>query len=127
MSCTLKDVAQNAGVSAATVSRVINGAENVSDKTKSKVLCAISLLKYSPDVHAVELRRGKGGVPRKRGVHRPSSNPSVTELHSNSGSKAQIERRKAERSHALEEENARLKRLVTNLSIAVETLKRIAQ
>ena len=130
MSCTLKDVAQTAGVSTATVSRVINGADSVSDKTKSKVLSAISALKYSPDIHAVELRRGKGRAPRKRGLHRPLSVGSGNESHSNSIARAQHEMRKAEKAERLrllEEENARLRRLVTNLSTAVETWKRVAQ
>jgi hypothetical protein len=47
VSCTLRDVAQLSGVSTATVSRVINRAGNVSSKTRSKVLSAISRLKYS--------------------------------------------------------------------------------
>jgi len=119
MSCTLRDVAQLAGVSTATVSRVMNGAESVSSHTRSKVLSAISKLKYSPDVHAVELGRGKGGIPRKRGMDRPSSARTGTELHSDPGAKTQDQRWKAERVRLLEKENARLKRLVTNLSMDV--------
>ena len=47
----------------ARASRVINGAPNVSDDTRAKVLSAISILEYSPNLHAIELRRKKGSVP----------------------------------------------------------------
>jgi transcriptional regulator with XRE-family HTH domain len=127
VSCTLRDVAQLAGVSTATVSRVMNGAENVSSHTRSKVLSAISRLKYSPDVHAVELGRGKRGIPRKRGTDRLSPARTGTELHSDPGAHTQNQRRKARRLCLLEEENARLKRLVTNLSTDVEMWRSIAQ
>ncbi len=52
VSCKLKDIARLAGVSAATVSRVANGAENVSCETRTKVLSAISKLQYCPNAHA---------------------------------------------------------------------------
>ncbi len=116
-----------AGVSTATVSRVINGTENVLDETKSRVLSAISRLKYSPDVHAVELRRGKGGVPRKRGIPRLALAHSEGEVRSVREVDVQKQRQKAERLRILEDENARLKRLVTNLSIDVEKWRRVAE
>ncbi|MEG1446007.1 MAG: LacI family DNA-binding transcriptional regulator [Ruthenibacterium sp.] len=46
------DIAEKAGVSIATVSRVINGAESVSAKTKDKVLRVISDTSYTPNVFA---------------------------------------------------------------------------
>jgi LacI family transcriptional regulator len=55
--CTVKDVAKLAGVSTATVSRVVNGTAIVSGKTAAKVLTAISRLKYFPNVHAAQLGR----------------------------------------------------------------------
>lgn len=63
---TVKDVAQLAGVSTATVSRVVNGISKVSSDTKSKVLRAASILGYSPNAHASELARTKVGITRKR-------------------------------------------------------------
>jgi LacI family transcriptional regulator len=45
---TIKDVAEHAGVSIATVSRVINGAKNVSDDTRKKVIKVIKKLGYKP-------------------------------------------------------------------------------
>lgn len=64
--CTAKDVAKLARVSAATVSRVLSGAGNVSCKPRERVWSAISRLQYSPNAYAVELGRASGGIPRKR-------------------------------------------------------------
>jgi len=128
VSCTLRDVARLAGVSMATVSRVINNASNVSDDTRSKVASAIAELKFSPDLHAVQLRRGKDASSRPRRKHDLSSTRSVAEeRHSDSSSKRLKHEQRVARSRLLEEENARLKRLVANLCLDVEIWKRIAQ
>lgn len=65
---TVKDIAKLAGVSTATVSRVVNGSRTVSRKTKTKVLIAISKVRYSPNTHAAQLGRENSGIPRKRGI-----------------------------------------------------------
>ena len=57
---TLKDVAKLANVSTATVSRVLNGACNVSFIARSDVLTAIEQLQYRPNLHAAELGRRNG-------------------------------------------------------------------
>lgn len=49
---TIKDVAHLAKVSVATVSRVINNAENVSDNTRETVKKAMEKLNYYPDANA---------------------------------------------------------------------------
>ncbi|URQ60888.1 LacI family DNA-binding transcriptional regulator [Pantoea alhagi] len=54
-STTLYDVAQYAGVSYQTVSRVINQAENVSEKTRQKVEAAMLALNYVPNRVAQQL------------------------------------------------------------------------
>ena len=46
------DVSKKAGVSIATVSRVINGNTNVSEKTKEKVLNVMKEIGYTPNVFA---------------------------------------------------------------------------
>ncbi|MDD5936786.1 MAG: LacI family DNA-binding transcriptional regulator [Clostridiales bacterium] len=46
------DVSQKAGFSIATVSRVINGNQNVSEKTKQKVLDVMKEIGYTPNVFA---------------------------------------------------------------------------
>lgn len=52
---TIRDVAKLAGVSVATVSRVLNHSEATSEKTKSAVLNAIKLLGYQPNANAQAL------------------------------------------------------------------------
>lgn len=56
---TIKDVAKLAGVSVATVSRVINDEENVKAETKQKVKEAIKTLHYSPNLLGRNLRRSQ--------------------------------------------------------------------
>lgn len=51
-STTIYDVARVAGVSMATVSRVVNGNANVKEKTRQKVLDAIEKLDYRPNAVA---------------------------------------------------------------------------
>ncbi len=58
MSASIKEVAQLAGVSVATVSHVINGTRFVSEPTREKVLAAISELQYSPNILARKFKTG---------------------------------------------------------------------
>lgn len=51
----LKDVAELAGVSAATVSYVLSGKRSISEETKSRVLEAVKKLDYVPDLNARSL------------------------------------------------------------------------
>ncbi len=53
---TIKDVARHAGVSVATVSRVINKNGQVAKETSDRVWCAVSELKYAPHAAAKGLR-----------------------------------------------------------------------
>lgn len=55
---TIQHVAERAGVSAMTVSRVINGEPNVRDSTRAAVLDAIERLNYSPNAAARSLAAG---------------------------------------------------------------------
>jgi hypothetical protein len=127
VSCTLRDVARAAGVSIATVSRVVNGVEHVSSATKSKVLVAISVLGYTPDIHALELSRRKREGRRIDRVKKFSANGGRQEVNSVLPVQALNDWRKAARVHVLEEENVRLRRLITNLSMDVEMWKRLAK
>lgn len=61
-SVTAIDVANYAGVSIATVSRVVNKSENVSDEMRNKVLNAINILGYRPSRTAQRLRARKSLV-----------------------------------------------------------------
>ena len=58
---TIKDVSEYAGVSKATVSRVINGTSRVSPDKKSKVEQAIEVLGYRPNAIAQALASSKTG------------------------------------------------------------------
>lgn len=57
MAATLKDVAEMAGVSIATVSRVLNVPERVAEQSRSKVLEAVEKLGYSSNLLAKSLRQ----------------------------------------------------------------------
>ncbi|WP_101925437.1 MULTISPECIES: LacI family DNA-binding transcriptional regulator [Luteimonas] len=92
MSITIKDVAQRANVSVATVSRALNGHQNVAEAVRKRVLAVAAELRYSPhhaarslssrrtqtigvvlpDLHGEffsELMRGIDQVARVRGQH----------------------------------------------------------
>lgn len=56
---TVKEVAKHAGVSLATVSRVINGAENVSPAIREKVQHSIKELGYFPNNAGSRARSSK--------------------------------------------------------------------
>lgn len=56
---TLAKVAERAGVSSATVSRVLNNLEIVKDSTRQRVLSAIETLNYYPNLNARSLAGGK--------------------------------------------------------------------
>ena len=91
-SVTIRDVARAAKVSVATVSRALNGHENVTEAVRRRVLAVASELRYSPhhaarslssrrthtigvvlpDLHGEffsELMRGIDQVARERGLH----------------------------------------------------------
>lgn len=57
MSVTIKDVAREAGVSVATVSRVLNGSTNVSENSTRLVKDTIERLNYSPNFLGRNLRK----------------------------------------------------------------------
>jgi len=70
---SIKDVARTAGVSIATVSRVINKLPSVKEKNRIQVLDAIKQLKFQPSVFAQRLATGKSNVvalviPRYEGM-----------------------------------------------------------
>ncbi|HYW34400.1 MAG TPA: LacI family DNA-binding transcriptional regulator [Balneolaceae bacterium] len=56
---TIYEVAKQADVSTATVSRVLNDSPNVADKTKEKILEVIDELGFSPQLTAQKLAAGK--------------------------------------------------------------------
>jgi DNA-binding LacI/PurR family transcriptional regulator len=73
----LQDVAQKAGVSMKTVSRVVNKEKNVAEETRTRVLQTIQEMGYVPHVQAQRLASGR---TRSIVLHFPLTNP---ELFSN--------------------------------------------
>lgn len=123
---TVKDIAKIAGVSTATVSRVVNGDARTSARARIAVMNAISILRYIPNPHAIELGRTNGGkkrVNRKNGVSRVLINCA-------SESSVQTPRRADNLVseydlHTLEQENANLKRAVTQLALELMALRSV--
>ncbi|WP_438347247.1 LacI family DNA-binding transcriptional regulator [Paenibacillus sp. FA6] len=76
---SIHDVAKEAGVSIATVSKVINDYTDVSDKTRKKVKLAIELLRYQPNVVARALVTGRSWTVGVL-INIPFTNPYVAEL-----------------------------------------------
>ncbi|MBW4700467.1 MULTISPECIES: LacI family DNA-binding transcriptional regulator [unclassified Micromonospora] len=62
MGVSLKDIAERAGVSLATVSNVVNGYRPVGEGTRQRVQRAIDELGYTPNLSARHLRRGRTGL-----------------------------------------------------------------
>ena len=59
---TIKEVAKEAGVSIATVSRVLNGEKSVASFLQEKVRTAMQSLNYVPNVNARNIRGGDPGI-----------------------------------------------------------------
>ena len=117
-SLTVRDIARLAGVSTATVSRVVNGSGTVSRKTEKSVLAAVSRLQYCPSSHAAELGRQNGGIPRKRIVC-VSALPAMTAPSGHPRTAGQLRQ--------LQDENTRLRRQLADLTLQLETLKRLTE
>lgn len=62
MTTTIRDVAERAGVSVKTVSRVINSEPAVREETRSHVMAVVQELGYTPNVFAQRLARGRSMV-----------------------------------------------------------------
>ena len=62
MASNIREVAERAGVATCTVSRVLNGTANVSDKTRSKVEQAMKELNYTPNELARRMFQQRSGI-----------------------------------------------------------------
>jgi LacI family transcriptional regulator len=75
---TIREVAESAGVSYATVSHVINNTRVVSQETRERVIAAMTALNYRPNALARSLRQGKTNT---MGLVLPdSANPFFAEI-----------------------------------------------
>jgi len=123
-SCTLTDIARLAGVSTATVSRVVNGSGTVSRKMKSKVLSAISGLRYRPNAHAAQLGRENRGIPRTRSAYSAASCAGTAAQETSNPGSGPLNKYPLEgQLLLLKEENARLRQLVVELTRRLEDLQ----
>ncbi len=59
---TIKDIAKAAGVSTATVSRVINGYKWVTPEVRAQVNAVVERMKYAPNYSASAMAKGKSGM-----------------------------------------------------------------
>ena len=62
MAHTMREVAKRAGVSLATVSRVLNNTRYISEETRRSVLDAVRELNYFKNVHARRLATGRSDL-----------------------------------------------------------------
>jgi DNA-binding LacI/PurR family transcriptional regulator len=62
MAHTMREVARRAGVSLATVSRVLNGTQYISEETRRRVLKVVREFNYFKNVHARRLATGRSDI-----------------------------------------------------------------
>ena len=62
MAHTMREVAKRAGVSLATVSRVLNNTQYISEETRRCVLDAVREFNYFKNVHAKRLATGRSDL-----------------------------------------------------------------
>jgi transcriptional regulator with XRE-family HTH domain len=113
---TLREIANYAGVSIATASRVLNGQVSVSAATRTKVAEAISRFGYSPNVHAALLAKTKYGVSKGRyrnGLELNFAEESAARAQSRPSTRLKDDL--SARVQELENENLRLRRLLVKI------------
>src|ERR1700677_3413727 len=79
---TLYDVAQRAGVSIATVSRVLHAQDRVRENTRTRVRAAIEELGYVPDAAAQSLARNRKDIIGLVYVERDELTPNQHDIES---------------------------------------------
>src|SRR5215467_9874066 len=62
MPYTMREVARRSGVSLATVSRVLNNTQYISEKTRARVMKAVHEFNYFKNVHARRLATGRSDL-----------------------------------------------------------------
>jgi len=127
MSCKLKEIAILAGVSTATVSRVVNGSDSVSADTRTRVSSAIVKFQYAPNSHAVQLGRANGGIPKLRGGRLLGAGRQRSKNSPDKSSPGKQKDIQSEQLRLLKEENSRLGRLLADLSRDLEMTRTLLQ
>ena len=79
---TIKDVARLAGVSVATVSRVINNSPKASETSRQSVTAAMETLNYHPNANARALAQhlGQGEFRKVHGLSHPHDSQRLRRL-----------------------------------------------
>ena len=62
MSLSIREIAKLAGVSSATVSRVLNGSNLVTEETSQRIRTIIEDLHFVPNTSAIHLKNGKSQI-----------------------------------------------------------------
>ncbi|MEM7095317.1 MAG: LacI family DNA-binding transcriptional regulator [Actinomycetota bacterium] len=88
---TLKDVAERAGVSFKTVSRVVNGEPGVSEDMAARVGAAIEALGYRRNHSASSLRRAGARIGTIGVIHADIANPFAAAVHASFERQARID------------------------------------
>lgn len=122
MAVTVRDIANLAGVSVATVSRVTNDAGNVSAETRERVLSAITRLQYSPNAYAAQLARRSSGISRN-GKESKGDLPAQPRRRSSIPRESSERRGRMDQLRLLERENLQLRRQVSSLLTDLEKWK----
>jgi DNA-binding LacI/PurR family transcriptional regulator len=117
---TIYDIAKIAGVSSATVSRVLNDPVLVSTETRSRVLSVISDLKYRPNAHAIQLVRSKGHS-ESQSAFRVKPVAAASRASQKSARSAQSYELELK---ALRKENTELRSVVVELSLKIAKRRR---
>jgi beta-glucosidase len=72
---TIRDIAQLAGVSIATVSRVLNHKPDVDPQTRERILQIVDAHRFAPDLSAVQLAGSSSRSPSRRRLSSPHTFP----------------------------------------------------
>ena len=95
------------------------------DKSEG-IVCYFSIA-VLPERERDRIGRANGGIPRKRGIHLPTLANLRTNMLSHPGVNTHNKCWRAERLRLMEEENARLRQVVINLTMDLERWRSIAQ
>jgi hypothetical protein len=116
---TIHDIANIAGVSSTTVSRVLNESKMVSSKTRSRVQAVISDLKYRPNAHAIELVRSRSRRKRQSEIQGERLGDGRSDRQLNRNTITRSLRSCESELELLRKENSQLRSIVADLSLEV--------
>ena len=116
---TIHDIANIAGVSSTTVSRVLNESKMVSSKTRSRVQAVISDLKYRPNAHAIELVRSRSQRKRLSEIQDEPMGGGQSDRQLNRNTIMRSSRSYESELELLRKENSQLRSIVADLSLEV--------